>query len=438
MKKRIFLAALASCAVAASMFPMTANAANTYTAVNGSTTAFDKYLVMDENANVPNVSFEYTVTAGTAQSFDAGNQTIAVYAGPTPEKIAFTGTGVSDEMTTDSKFEIAFAQGDTAVVAADAAAADYVKNFDDGEKYAKKTATLDFAEVKFDEPGIYRYIITETQGTAQAVTYDTDSTRVLDVYVTDNDGTLEVSAYILHANDGTVTFNNTTYGSDGNVISKESDEDDGLDSKSQGFTNEYTSYDLTFSKAVTGNQGSKDKYFEFTLTIENAVPNTVYDISYADDGNANTTDGNADAAISANPNSATTVITEAVTQPETITVGADGTVTQVFYLQNGQSIAVRGLAENTKYTVVDGKEDYTAAYTTNDTNDTAAGKTDTAANTTGIAQDVTINFTNTRQGVIPTGVILSVAAPVVIGLAVLGGIIFLVIRNKKRDAEEEE
>ncbi|MBQ5564329.1 MAG: hypothetical protein IIT39_13220, partial [Clostridia bacterium] len=154
--------------------------------------------------------------------------------------------------------------------------------------------------------------------------------------------------------------------------------------------------------------------------------------------NANTTDGNADAAISANPNSATTVITEAVKQPATITVGAEGTVTQVFYLQNGQSIAVRGLAKDTKYTVVDGKEDYTAAYTTNDTNDTADEKTDTAANTTGIAQDVTINFTNTRQGVIPTGVILSVAAPVVIGLAVLGGIVFLVIRNKKRDAEEEE
>ena len=125
-------------------------------------------------------------------------------------------------------------------------------------------------------------------------------------------------------------------------------------------------------------------------------------------------------------------------QPATITVGAEGTVTQVFYLQNGQSIAVRGLAENTKYTVVDGKEDYTAAYTTTDEGDTTADKTDTAANTTGIAQDVTINFTNTRQGVIPTGVILSVAAPVVIGLAVLGGIVFLVIRNKKRDAEEEE
>lgn len=438
MKKRNLLAVLASCAVLASMFPVTANAANTYTAVNGSTTAFDKYLVMDENANVPNVSFEYTVTAGTAQSFDAGNQTIAVYAGPTPEKITFKGDVVEDTVTNDQKFEIAFAQGNATVLAANAAVADYIKNLDDGEKYAKKTATLDFSAVEFDEPGIYRYIITETQGTAQAVTYDTDSTRVLDVYVTDNAGTLEVSAYILHANDGTVTFNNTTYGSDGNVISKKSAEDDGLDSKSQGFTNEYTSYDLTFSKAVTGNQGSKDKYFAFTLTIENAVPNTVYDISYADDENANTTDGNADVKISANPNSATTVITEAVTQPATIKVGAEGTVTQVFYLQNGQSIAVRGLAKDTKYTVVDGKEDYTAAYTTNDTNDTADEKTDTAANTTGIAQDVTINFTNTRQGVIPTGVILSVAAPVVIGLAVLGGIVFLVIRNKKRDAEEEE
>ena len=435
MKKRIFLAALASCAVAASMFPMTANAANTYTAVNGSTTAFDKYLVMDENANVPNVSFEYTVTAGTAQSFDAGNQTIAVYAGPTPEKIAFTGTGVSDEMTTDSKFEIAFAQGDD--VQATAAETDYVKNLDDGEKYAKKTATLDFSAVEFDEPGIYRYIITETQGTAQAVTYDTDSTRVLDVYVTDNDGTLKVSAYILHANDGTVTFDGTTYGSDGSVISGATTQTEGVDTsdyKSQGFTNEYTTHDLTFGKEVKGNQGSKDKYFEFTLVISNAVAGTKYNVVL---DKAEATSGTNAATIAENQGK--TNVTEIVV-PDGKT-----SVTTNFYLQDGQYITVQGLAKDTVYDLSENNEDYASAegiektdstFDKNNDSEYDELKDDVSGTVAGV--DIYTGFTNTRQGTIPTGVILSVAAPVVIGLAVLGGIIFLVIRNKKRDAEEEE
>ncbi len=435
MKKRIFLATLASCAVAASMFPMTANAANTYTAVNGSTTAFDKYLVMDENANVPNVSFEYTVTAGTAQSFDAGNQTIAVYAGPTPEKITFKGDVVEDTVTDDQKFEIAFAQGDD--VQATAAETDYVKNLDDGEKYAKKTATLDFSAVEFDEPGIYRYIITETQGTAQAVTYDTDSTRVLDVYVTDNDGTLKVSAYILHANDGTVTFDGTTYGSDGSVISGATTQTEGVDTsdyKSQGFTNEYTTHDLTFGKEVKGNQGSKDKYFAFTLKIEDAVAGTKYNV-VLDKADAKSGTTSATKTEYQNKDNVSAIV---VPTGET-------EVTTTFYLQDGQYITVQGLAKDTKYTLSEDSEDYASAEKISETDSTFDKNGDTIydaledeVNGTVADADIYTGFTNNREGVIPTGVILSVAAPVVIGLAVLGGIIFLVIRNKKRDAEEEE
>lgn len=435
MKKTKIMAAITSAALMTSVFaamPLSAGAVNKYTAVKGSTTSFDKYLVMDEGANVPNVSFEYTVKAGTAQNFDASGKTIAVYAGPTPEKIAFSGTDISDTTTTDQKFEIAFAQGNDTTLAAAKADTDYVKKLDEGEKYAKKTAKLDFSNVEFDEPGIYRYVITETAGTAQGITYDADSTRVLDVYVVDNSSELEVSSYVLHANADTISINNTTYGSDGKVVTG-SERDD----KSQGFTNEYTSHDLTFSKAVNGNQASKDKYFEFTLKITDAAAGTVFDVSYKDDDNENTTDGNADVSIDANPNSATTVITSAVTQPAALTVGDDGTVTQTFYLQHGQKIAVRGLADGTKYTIVDGREDYAPSYTTDDIKDTTVDKLDVAANNTGIDKDVTVDFINTREGTIPTGVILAVAGPVVLGAAVLAAIVLLIVKNKKREAEEE-
>ena len=65
MKKRNFLAALASCAVLAGMFPMTASAANYSAEIAGEkTVSIDKYLVMKTEANVPTADFEFTITAG--------------------------------------------------------------------------------------------------------------------------------------------------------------------------------------------------------------------------------------------------------------------------------------------------------------------------------------------------------------------------------------
>lgn len=424
---------------------LTADAAGAYTPVSGGNTALDKYLVMDEGANVPDVSFEYTISSGQAQSFNEQDKTIEVIAGPSPEKIVFTGNSVSDEIKTDCKFEIGFAPGDSTKTQEQKDASDYVKNLDPGEKYAKKTVDIDLNGISFDEPGIYRYIITETQGSAQGITYDAENTRVLDVYVTDNTDEsgvsgLKISGYVLHSSPSAVTIDEIQYGSDGQVISASSSQEpgtEGSDYKSQGFTNEYTSYDLTFSKDVSGNQASRDKYFRFDLEITGAVPGTVYAVSYADDNNEHTTDGSADVSISKAPNSATTVIDNDIIQPSEITADADGKVRQSFYLQHGQYITVRGLSQGTKYSIKDVKEDYAASYTTNDMDDTTVSKLDFASDRSGIDQDVSVGFVNTRNGIIPTGVILTVAPFAVIGAALIAGIVFLIVKNRKRRSEEE-
>ncbi len=448
MKKRKILATLTTAALltaTAAAMPLTVGAVGNYTSVQGTETSFDKYLVMAEGANVPNVSFRYTLAAGTAQHYSADSQTIAVYPGPSPEKIAFTGNGVTDTDQNDRSFTVSFVPSDSAVLQKDQNTSDYVKNLDAGEKYAKKTVTLDLRQVTFDEPGIYRYIISEDNTSVQGIVYDADLTRVLDVYVTDasddSGKKLAVSQYVLHANDSTISINGTTYGSDGKVVSGEdkTGEKDGLetsDFKSQGFTNEYTTHDLTFSKKVEGNQASKDKYFAFTVDIGNAVPGTKYAVSYQDDGIDATTDGNADAQISGQPNSATTVITEDIQQPAVLTVDNDGKIRQVFYLQHGQKIAIRGLAEGTVYTITDGKEDYSPSYQTDDENDTTENRLDVASGS-GLVNNVTVDFTNTRDGQIPTGVILAVSGPVILGLVVLGAIVFLIVKNKRREAEED-
>ena len=352
-----------------------------YTAVAGTSTTFYKYLVMDVDANVPNATFAFTVAPGTAIA--ATENRVAVLAGigtPTIADVTFA--------PTDSTTAGLPSDTDTATA---------------GQQYATQTAKVDFSGISFTEPGIYRYIVTETATTNQGVTNDESETRTLDVYVTDNDGALEVSSYVLHtgtdapaagADKGSADVSNTG---------------DKLGDKSAGYTNTYDTSNLTFSKTVSGNQASRDKYFAFTVTISGAVAGTVYDVDLT----------KADVNISANPNDATTCIGNAVTQPQRLTVPADGTVTQVFYLQHGQEITIKGLAKGTEYAVTENPEDYKQTAP-----DNASG--------TIVSEDVTAAFTNTRSGVIPTGVLLTVAPFAAIMAVGAVGILVMVGKKRKR------
>ena len=490
MKKyRRISAFIASTALIASMasLPMSASAAGTpYTPgltnatdgtnpVSQNVTMIDKYLVMDVNANVPNANFDFSIApysdaAEKAVITPASGSNLAVINGVTTQTGGSTlDFKANDAANTGSNMAgvVSFVQSDTnTTVTEGTAGADTAVVWQDAtagnEKYAKKTLTLDFSTVQFTEPGVYRYLITET-GSNQGIANDTgvsasgqNTYRTLDVYVedyadfyaklADNSGytapdgkQLFIAGYVLyegkHDAAPSATAASTT-------------------NKSSSYTNAYTSYDLTFSKTVTGNQGSKDKYFAFTVTISGAVEGTVYDVSYADDNNANTTDGNADAMISADPNSATTCITSNVTQPAALTVGADGTVTQVFYLQHGQSIAIRGLAEGTSYTITEAPEDYSdSATVTGDTK--TQDKTNTGTEEepvmgsdisysnhqiadTYISGDTVAAFTNDRSGAIPTGILTTVAGSLGIvalgAIGVTGGMIYM----KKKKSEDEE
>ena len=354
-----------------------------YTAVAGTSTTFYKYLVMDVDANVPNATFAFTVAPGTAIA--ATEDSVAVLAGigaPTIADVTFA--------PTDSTTAGLPSDTDTATA---------------GQQYATQTAKVDFSGISFTEPGIYRYIVTETATTNQGVTNDVSATRTLDVYVTDNDGALEVSSYVLHTGTDAPAAGTDKGSAD---VSNTGDK---LGDKSAGYTNTYDTSNLTFSKTVSGNQASRDKYFAFTVTIRGAVAGTVYDVDLT----------KADVNISANPNDATTCIGNAVTQPQRLTVPAGGTVTQVFYLQHGQEITIKGLAKGTEYAVTENPEDYKQTAP-----DNASG--------TIVSEDVTAAFTNTRSGVIPTGVLLTVAP--FAAIMAIGAVGILVMVGKKRKRAE--
>ena len=401
---RIGAAAMTAAMVMSVTCPVFAAGTNYGATIEGTkTTQFMKYLVMDEQAEVPNAKFSYAVTAGVAKAYDVDGKKFEVLAGIDADKVTMAGVG-----TGAAANEIVYKQGDATKQDEN----DYVKNYDNStEKYAEKTATLDFSQCAYTEPGVYRYVLTES-GTNQGITNDADLTRIIDVYVNDaSEGAekkLTIAGYVLHSNenDSPDVAMGDNAGSSGAYV----------DMKSQGFTNEYDTSDLTFRKEVTGNQASHDKYFEFTVNIANAVAGTVYDVDIT---GADATSGSNAATIAENTGK---------TNPTSLTVGEDGSVTQKFYLQHGQEIKVQGIAKDSTYDVTENKEDYKS---------TAAAVTDytDAVNGTIVSTDLKTSYLNTRDGVIPTGVFMAVAPFAAVTL--LGGFgAATMVMKKKRDDEE--
>lgn len=361
------------------------------------TTTFDKYLVMNKSAEVPNAKFLYTITAGAAKSYNVDGKKFEVLAGVDADKVTMAGVDTSEANA------IEYSQGDAVLEDENA----MVKNYDNStQKYSKKTATLDFSACQFSEPGVYRYVITES-GENMGITNDEDATRIVDVYVYDNttgeSKDLQIAGYVLHSNvndepDLSMGDSNGTAGAY-------------TDKKSQGFTNVYDTKDLVFRKEVAGNQASKDKYFEFTLMMEGAVPGTVYKVDLT----------NADA--SSGSNAATVSDNKGKTNPTELTVDAEGKINQKFYLQHGQMIKVNGMSKDTQYSVTENAEDYKSTPAGVDGyKDPVSG---TVADT-----DIKTSYLNTRDGIIPTGIFMSVLPGAVVVLAAGVGIAVMVMKKK--------
>lgn len=425
MKKKRFLTTLAAAALAASMLSALPASAANYDSTKwatGGTTTIKKYLVLDKKANVPNVTFSYTIAPGAEAKYE-GKDTIAAYAGVVP-------TDPDDAITASTTFT-------SASTTTDGAADDGITK-STAKKYATGEFTLDFQKVQFKEPGVYRYVLTETgAGTTDnlgaGISHVGNYQKTLDVYVTDDDGTLAVDKYILY----------NSIIADPPAISNNAELDPKVDrtsttntAKTDGFVNEYSSQSLSFAKRVTGNQGSKDKYFKFTVTIENASGAT---LNVNTDGFETTTTANSATVYTTAVMNAANAIDQNTTITGQQLVITSDTASYDFYLQDGQYVTLDGLPKGAGYVVTEANEEYTSTET-----EDADGKKftynsivfkDDNEGTIGTT-DVATGFTNTKDGTIPTGVILSIAGPAVVGLAVIGGLIFMIIKRKKEDSED--
>ena len=397
--KKTLIATLAATAImAACIMPAMADDYPQASWTQGGDFKFKKYLVIDEQENLPAGTFSYDIRPGTGVA--PSSSTMEVYAGVAG---AAVGSAVFDG--TETLYN-AKATEDTSVTLAS------------GQKYAKEEVTIDFSGCTFKEPGVFRYELNE-QADANGIFSCDTTTKYVDVSVTDDgNGKLEVSGYTIHSTAEAPAKNSTTAGTAGGT----------LGDKIDGIQNEYETTELYVGKVVTGNQASRDKYFKFTVNITGLVGQTKLNVSIAN------------ASASSSDNLATSSANQNKPNPTELTVSG-GTATGTFYLQNGQYVIIYGLMNGAEYEITEDAEDYksiassTTAFTIGGVN-----FDDAVATSAGI--DVAngpfaAGFTNQREGVIPTGIIMQVAPIAAIGVIVAAGIVVLIVTSTKRRAAED-
>lgn len=310
-----------------------------------------KEVTTDGKTHAPNTAFSFTITEGDEGTLG----TAKVYA------------GVAGGLTLDTaNNDFSFAPG-----------------ADTSATYTK-TGKINVNAGVFEKPGVYHYLVTETQGTYDGITYDV-TPRHLYVFVVNATNGYEVDA-IKVVKDG-----ETAKADDLKIVNSYGD----------GTTNDDI-HDFIIKKTVTGNQGDKNKEFSFTVTI--------------DGDDADKPEAGAEKYMA--------VKTSKTGGEETIHI-TDG-VTQTFTLMDSETLHIYGLSEKDKYTVTE--TDYSAdGYTTTVKEDNAEG--------TLTADGRTVEFINDKQVGPATGVAMTFA-PYVLLVAAAGGLGAVVLGKKKREDDE--
>ena len=294
--------------------------------------------------------------------------------------------------------------------------------------------TLDFSDITFTQPGVYRYQIVETiaAGTADEDDYDKvamedggSNIRYLDVYV---DGNLAIYGYVCIAdNAGSVTPSTTK--SNG-FVSSDDDTINGADS--------YYTYDLTLSKDVENDSYAEaNTAFPFTVIFNNSE-------SYTSTFTIGQTVGDGSTGLTT-----LTGLPAAWNGVALVKDGADITITGI---PAGVDVDVyeTNIVTGVTYTVetsVNGGDAVTdnnviagSAPTTAKAQETKADCESTKAtvDTPKIAAvDAlqTVEITNTLSLISPTGLVVRFAP---YGLLLIGGIALLIIAMKHRKHNEED
>lgn len=320
--------------------------------VTGNKVTITSTLTMNKDAVEPNAQFKYSISpAETSELTNTGMLVTAGVEGAvslSSSSVNYSDGSLSSEDNTDGVTKTITAQ-----------------------------MSVSLNTSNFAAPGIYRYKITQTppQLDGLNVTYQE---LFLDVYVE-------------NGNPGLVAKGCTLSTAAGSGV------------KTSGFVNKYATHKLTITKVVAGNQGDKNKDFEFTVTIKGADGETY---KYA------TVKGGT---------------------PSNKFKAASGTAISVS-LKNGESVIFYGLSSEDKFAVTEAdyhSEGYKTSYRIGD--DTSSTEGNSIAEKGIGTSDTTVTFTNTKEATVPTDVIRTVVpyAAIVAFAAVMGVVFFRPRRNRR-------
>lgn len=271
----------------------------------------------------------------------------------------------------------------------------------------------------FKQPGIYHYTVNEEPGTYEGIVYD-KAVRHVYLYV---NYAVENGQLTDRLEVGNVVVSKEVDGEEVKVGGYEINSDT-LNNKGIEFTNNYgddsgedpkdpenpkpeekndSTHDITIGKTVTGNQGDKNKVFNFKVTV-------------------NGTEGEKYKVVKTSQGETEPVVVDALTS------GTEGT----YQLKHGETIKITGLTENDTYTVVEteaNQDGYTTTYTPGEgATRVVDGNTIQAVAADGAQYTVT----NDRAVTTPTGIVLSFAPYILlVALAGVFGVLFL--RRRKEE-----
>jgi surface protein len=342
---------------------------------------FTQTLTMSVDEEMKNITFSYGLTAG--EHIDSSDGGLSISAGL---------------LSTDCSV------GTASFSAADATTAGSPTNADNQyKKYMSHKVKILIDADQYTEPGIYRYILTETTrltGVDEGLfKLDSANQRVLDVFVEyTDDNTLQATTSVLHktATSATNTSLDTT-------------------EKASGFDNEYllTTNDLIVRNKVSGNQSDEKQIFQYTLAITKDIPYRTL-TAVRSDGKLYSID-----------------------------IGETGAGNLSFELSGTQRITVRDIQKKAMYVIsankatlkeshIDVKAMASSDASTYGQEVVYSLDTDTDCTITNldVDEDIDVTFLNVKDGIVPTGVMLR-TAPYALTVAIgLMGI--LVIRKKQK------
>lgn len=230
----------------------------------------------------------------------------------------------------------------------------------------KTKVVADLSKLTFKEPGVYQFSIHGFFTTSKDLERDTvyhltdNEYDYLTVYVSDNNGKLEISSYIL-----------------------------GDDVKSFEYYGKLATNKLTIQKIVKGNQGSVFQKFNVTVKVKNAIPNFTYNLR----------DG------------------------YTLTIDAKGYGRVTIPLSHRDTVTFTDLPIGSSYEVSEDYQDYQQS---------VSGKQSYLFKYP--YQDIHVVFTNKKDGLIPTGIIMSNGST----LLLIGSGIVILISAKKYSGEKKK